>query len=134
MERTFAIIKPDAVENKHAGKIIDMIESAGFGIVRMEKISLSRAQAEDLYQEHKEKPFFEEMVSTMMSSPIIVMVLEKENAVLAWRDLMGATNPADAKEGTIRALYAESIGRNSVHGSDSLQSSERERAIFFPQA
>lgn len=131
MERTFAIIKPGAVALGHTGKIIDMIEQAGFTIACMEKINMTQEQAENLYQEHKERPFFGEMVETMTASPIVIMILEKENAVAAWRDLMGATNPADAAEGTVRALYGESIGSNAVHGSDSLESSARERSIFF---
>lgn len=132
MERTFAIIKPGAVAAGHAGNIISMIERSKFTIVAMEKTSMTTAQAQELYQEHKERSFFGEMVSSMTSSPIIVMVLERENAVAAWRELMGATNPAQATLGTIRSLYGENIGNNAVHGSDSLQSSARERGIFFP--
>lgn len=132
METTFAIIKPDAVAAKNAGKIIDMIEAAGFNIVGMEKISMSSEQANELYKEHSARSFFGEMVSAMMASPIIILALEKDNAVLAWRDLMGATNPKDAAAGTVRALYGANIGANAAHGSDSLASAARELAIFFP--
>lgn len=132
MEKTFAIIKPNAVAAKNAGKIIDRIEQEGFTIVRMEKINMSQAQAEALYQEHSEKPFFGEMVETMTASPIVVMLLEKDNAVVAWRDLMGATNPAEAAPNTLRALYGDHIGANATHGSDSLDNAAREIAIFFP--
>lgn len=131
MEKTFGIIKPNAVAAGNSGKIIDMIEKDGFNIVCLEKITMTQQQAEALYQEHKERPFFGEMVETMTSSPIIIMKLEKEDAVLGWRNLMGATNPADADAGTIRALYGDSIGANAVHGSDSLESSARELGIFF---
>lgn len=132
MERTFAIIKPDAVAAKNAGKIIDMIEAAGFNIVGMNKINMSHEQANELYKEHSARSFFGEMVGAMMASPIIILALEKENAVLAWRDLMGATNPKDAAAGTVRALYGANIGANAAHGSDSLASAARELAIFFP--
>jgi len=132
MERTFAIIKPDAVLAKNAGKIIDMIEAAGFTIVGMEKISMSQEQAHELYKEHSARSFFGEMVAAMTASPIIVMCLEKDNAVTGWRELMGATNPKDAAAGTVRALYGANIGANAAHGSDSLESSARELAIFFP--
>ena len=131
MEKTFAIIKPRAVMDKHTGDIISMIEKAGFEITGMKKITISSEQAQDLYVEHKERSFFGEMVESMTSSPVVVMILSKDNAVRAWRDLMGATNPADAEQGTIRAKFGKSIGENAVHGSDSLQSSEREREIFF---
>lgn len=132
METTFAIIKPDAVAAKNAGKIIDMIEAAGFNIVGMEKISMTAEQANELYKEHSARSFFGEMVAAMMASPIIILALEKDNAVLAWRDLMGATNPKDAAAGTVRALFGANIGANAAHGSDSLASAARELAIFFP--
>ena len=132
MERTFAIIKPGAVAAGNADNIVKMILEDGFTIVEKKEIVMSAEQAESLYQEHKERSFFQEMVDSMTSSPIVTMVLEKEGAVLAWRDLMGATNPAEADAGTVRALYGENIGSNAVHGSDSLESSQRERAIFFP--
>ncbi len=132
MERTFAIIKPNAVAAKNAGKIIDLVEASGFNIVAMEKIAMTEKQAHELYQEHSARSFFGEMVDTMMASPIIVVCLERDNAVLAWRDLMGATNPKDAAAGTVRALFGANIGANAAHGSDSLASAARELAIFFP--
>ncbi len=133
MEITFAIIKPDAVAAKNAGKIIDMIESAGFDVLAMEKITMSKEQAHELYKEHSARSFFGEMVDSMIQTPIVVLALQKPNAVLAWRDLMGATNPRDAAEGTVRALYGTHIGANAAHGSDSLTSAQRELAIFFPR-
>ena len=132
MEKTFAIIKPDAVAAKNAGKIIDMIEAAGFNVVGMEKITMTQEQAHELYKEHSARSFFGEMVDAMTASPIVIMALEKDNAVVAWRDLMGATNPKDAAAGTVRALFGANIGANAAHGSDSLASSARELAIFFP--
>lgn len=132
MERTFAIIKPDAVMDKNVGKIIDMIESTGFNVIGMEKITMTEKQAHELYKEHSARSFFGEMVDAMTISPIIVLCLEKENAVAAWRDLLGATNPKDAAQGTIRALFGSHIGANAAHGSDSLASAAREIAIFFP--
>ena len=131
MEKTFAIIKPVAVKDGHKDAIIDMIKADGFEIECSKEITMSQEEAAELYVEHKERPFFGEMVETMTSAPVVVMVLTKENAVKAWRDLMGATNPADAAEGTVRKRFGKSIGDNATHGSDSLQSSERERAIFF---
>ena len=131
MEQTFAIIKPHAVLELKTGKIIDMIESAGFEIVRMDKILMSQNQAEALYQEHQGKPFYQGLVARITSSPVIVLQLQKEHAILAWRDLMGATNPANALQGTIRALFGKSIDENATHGSDSIASAARELAIFF---
>lgn len=133
MEKTFAMIKPDAVAAKNAGKIIDMIEAAGFTIKAMEKIVMSQEKAHELYQEHSARSFFGEMVQGITSAPIIILALEKENAIIDWRNLMGATNPKDAAEGTVRALYGASIGANAAHGSDSSASAVRELAIFFPQ-
>lgn len=131
MEQTFAIIKPGAVAEKVTGKIISMIEEAGFEIVNMDKIKISEAQAQNLYAEHKERPFFSEMVQSMTSAPVIIMKLQKDNAILAWRELMGATNPVDAAAGTVRALYGRNIGNNATHGSDSAASAARELKIFF---
>lgn len=131
MEQTFAIIKPHAVAEGNSGKIIDMIEAAGFEIVRLDKITMTKAQAADLYVEHKERSFYNGMVATMTSSPVIVMKLQKDGAVLAWRDLMGATNPASAQAGTVRALFGKSLDENAAHGSDSLTSAARELKIFF---
>ena len=131
MEQTFAIIKPHAVAGKLSGKIIDMIENSGFEIVEMKKIMMSNEQAQALYAEHKERPFYNGLVSIMTSSPVIVLKLQKDNAVAAWRELMGATNPANATPGTVRALYGKSLDENATHGSDSLNSAARELAIFF---
>lgn len=132
-EITFAMIKPDAVAAKNAGKIIDMIEQNGFTILGMHKVTMSPAKAHELYAEHKEKPFFGEMVSFITSAPIVIMALSKDNAIKAWRDLMGATNPAQAAEGTIRKQFGKNIGNNAVHGSDSEQSAARELGIFFAE-
>ena len=133
MERTFAIIKPDSVERNLSGKILDRIESQGFKIVAMKRTLLSKAQAEGFYDVHKERPFFDSMTSTMSSGPVVLLVLEKENAIADWRKLMGATNPADAEEGTIRKDFAENIERNSVHGSDATETAAFEMSYFFSQ-
>lgn len=132
MQVTFAMIKPDAVEAHNSGKIIDLIEKNGFEILRMEKIMFSKELAEEFYAVHKERPFFGELVEFITSGPVIVMALEKENAVQAWRDLMGATNPANAAEGTVRKLYAQSIGKNAAHGSDSPENANIELELIFP--
>ncbi len=131
MQQTFAIIKPHAVKSKLSGKIIDMIEGAGFEIVEMKKIKMNDAQAQALYAEHQGKPFYNGLVSIMTSSPVIVLKLQKPEAVASWRELMGATNPSNAVAGTIRALYGNSLDENAVHGSDSVTSADRELAIFF---
>ena len=130
-ERTLSILKPDATERNLTGAINAMFEKAGFRIVAQKRLKLSQAQAEGFYAVHKERPFFGELVSYMISGPVVVQVLEKENAVQANRDLMGATNPANAAEGTIRKTFAESIERNSVHGSDSLENAKIEIDFFF---
>ena len=133
MERTFAIIKPDAVERKVTGKVLEMIEAAGFDIVGMKKIRLSKAQVEGFYYVHKERPFFGDLCAFMSRGPVIVLALEKENAIAAWRTLMGATNPANADEGTIRKALGVSIEENTVHGSDSPESASFEIPYFFNQ-
>jgi len=133
VERTFAIIKPDAVERNIAGKIIEKIESAGFVVAGMKKIRLTKSEAEGFYYVHKERPFFGDLCTFMSSGPVLVMVLEKENAIQAWRTLMGATNPANADSGTIRKEFALSIEANSVHGSDSPESAAYEIPYFFSQ-
>ncbi|MBP7854758.1 nucleoside-diphosphate kinase [Candidatus Babeliales bacterium] len=130
-EQTFAIIKPHAVKAHLSGKIIDMIEANGFEIIDMKKTTMSQKQAEALYAEHAGKPFYNGLVSIMTASPLIVLKLSKDNAIVAWRELMGATNPANAAQGTIRALYGNSLDENAVHGSDSSASAARELAIFF---
>ena len=133
MERTFAIIKPDAVERNITGKVVEKIEAAGFRIVGMKKIFLSKAQAEGFYYVHKERPFFNDLCTFMSRSPVVVLALEKENAIAAWRDLMGATNPANAVPGTIRKELGVSIEENTVHGSDSPESAAFEIPYFFSQ-
>jgi nucleoside-diphosphate kinase len=130
-ERTFSIIKPDATERNLTGKVNAVIEDAGLRIVAQRRIRMSRAQAEKFYEVHKERPFFGELVDFMISAPVVVQVLEGENAVARYRDAMGATNPANAAEGTIRKLYAKNVGENSVHGSDSLENAAIEIAQFF---
>lgn len=133
MERTFAIIKPDAVKKKFSGKIIDRIEQEGFNIVGLKKMHIARNEAEAFYEVHAERPFYADLVSFISSGPSIVMVLEKPNAIKAWRDLMGATNPANAAENTIRKLYASSIDENAAHGSDAPETAKEEIAFFFSE-
>ncbi|MCL4360813.1 nucleoside-diphosphate kinase [Candidatus Dependentiae bacterium] len=132
VERTLAIIKPDAVQAKHSGMIINLIELNKFSIVRMEKINLSKERAEKFYEVHKERSFFQELVSYMTSGSVIVMALEKENAVKDWRDLVGATDPLKAAPGTIRKMFGTSIGNNATHGSDSIENAKVELKFFFP--
>ncbi|HKR88209.1 MAG TPA: nucleoside-diphosphate kinase [Phenylobacterium sp.] len=133
-ERTFSIIKPDATRRNLTGKVNAVIEDAGLRIVAQKRIQMSRAQAEKFYEIHKERPFFGELVEFMTSAPVVVQVLEGEGAVARYREVMGATNPAQAADGTIRKLYAESVGENSVHGSDSLENAQIEIAQFFTDA
>ena len=133
MERTFAIIKPDAVERSLIGKILERIESNGFKIAGMKKTQLSQKEAKGFYYVHKERPFFDSLTEFMCSGPVVLLVLEKENAITAWRDLMGATNPEDAKEGTIRKDFALSIEKNSTHGSDSPENAKYELSYFFSE-
>jgi nucleoside-diphosphate kinase len=134
IERTISIIKPDAVAKNAIGDIYARFEKAGLSIVAAKMVHLSTDKAEGFYAEHKERPFFGALVSFMTSGPVMVQVLEGEGAVLKNRDLMGATNPADAEAGTIRADFAESIDENAVHGSDSTESAAREIAYFFTEA
>ena len=131
MQQTLSIIKPDAVKKNVVGKIFDRFESNGLRIAATKKIQLSRADAEAFYAVHKERPFFGELVEFMISGPVVVSVLEGENAVAKNRELMGATDPKEAAPGTIRADFAESIDANAVHGSDSLENAEIEIAFFF---
>ncbi len=128
---TFGIIKPDAVAKGHTGKIVDRILSNGFTIRGMKLIHQSKKQAEGFYAVHAERPFFGELTEFMSSGPCIVLALEKDGAVKAWRDLMGATNPAEAESGTLRKDFAGSIGENAVHGSDSDENAAIEIAYFF---
>jgi nucleoside-diphosphate kinase len=129
---TFGIIKPDAVRAGNSGKIIDRILGAGFAIRGMKLIHQSKKQAEGFYAVHAGKGFYEELTEFMSSGPCVVLALEKDNAVKSWRDLMGATNPAEAAEGTVRKLYAESKERNAIHASDSDENAAREIRFFFP--
>jgi nucleoside-diphosphate kinase len=131
IERTFSIIKPDATARNLTGAINAMIEKAGLRIVAQKRMWMSRAQAETFYAVHRERPFFGELVAFMISGPVVVQVLEGENAVAAYRDLMGATDPAKAAAGTIRKVHSKSIGENSVHGSDAADTAEKEIAQFF---
>ena len=131
IEQTLSIIKPDAVERKLDNEIKEMFKSNGFKIVDEKKIQIEKVEAEKFYKVHETKPFYNDLCAYLSSGPIIVMILEKENAVLANRDLMGATNPKDAAEGTIRKKYGISIDKNSVHGSDSLENAKIEIDFFF---
>ena len=129
--RTFTMIKPDAVENGHIGAILEKINGAGFKIVAMKLTKLSKERAEKFYQVHRERPFYGELVAFMSRGPIVAAILEKENAVEEFRTLIGSTNPADADEATIRNLYATSMGENAVHGSDSDENASIEGAFHF---
>ena len=129
--RTFTMLKPDAIENGHMGKILDMIIHAGFQIKAMKYTRLTEEQAKKFYEVHAERPFYGELVEYMTSGPIVAAILEKENAVADFRALIGATDPAEAAEGTIRKEYAESKGRNAVHGSDSDENAEIEGKFHF---
>lgn len=131
-ERTLGIIKPDAVQAKHSGMILQLIELNGFSIVEMRKTRLSKQEAEAFYAVHKERPFFGELVEYISSGSVIVVALEKENAIQDWRTLMGATNPAQASVGTLRRMFGTHIGSNATHGSDSPQTAASELAFFFP--
>ena len=131
VERTFSIIKPDAVASGHAGEILSSLEAEGFRIVALRMTRLSKAQAEGFYAVHRERPFFHGLVKFMTEGPIIVMALEREDAIAKLREVMGATNPANAAVGTIRKRYAESIERNCIHGSDGPDTAQVELAYFF---
>jgi nucleoside-diphosphate kinase len=131
VERTFSIIKPDATARNLTGAINALIEQAGLRIVAQRRVLISRAQAETFYAVHRERPFFGELVDFMISGPVVVQVLEGENAIAAYRDLMGATDPGKAAAGTIRKAFAKSIGENSVHGSDAPDTAAKEIAQFF---
>ena len=133
IQRTLSIIKPDAVKRNITGKINAVIEASGLKIVAQKRILLTKQQAEAFYQVHKDRPFYNELTSSMLSYPVIVQVLEAKNAVQLYRDVMGATNPKEAKDGTIRKLFALSIGENSVHGSDSLENAKNESTFFFAE-
>ena len=129
--RTFTMIKPDAVKNGHIGNILQMINAGGFRIVAMKYLHISTAQAKKFYEVHASRPFYGELTDFMSSGPIVAAILEKDNAVADFRALIGATNPADAAEGTIRKKYATSLGENAVHGSDSDENAQIEGSFFF---
>ena len=131
IERTFSIIKPDATKRNLTGKIIDRFESNGLRIVASKRIRMTREQAGEFYAVHKERPFYNDLVDFMISGPVVVQVLEGENAIAKNREIMGATNPAEADEGTIRKDFAESIDANSVHGSDAPETAAEEIKFFF---
>jgi nucleoside-diphosphate kinase len=133
-QQTFAIIKPDAVASGHTGQILGMIEKAGFRIRGMKMVRLSKQQAEGFYDIHRERPFFAGLVMFMTEGPVVVLVLERDNAIKHWRDVMGATNPANAAEGTIRKSFAKNIERNAVHGSDAPETAAVEIPFFFAMA
>ena len=130
-KKTLSIIKPDAIKSKYHGKIVDFLENKGFKIIAQKKLKLSKAQAEAFYNVHKERPFFKDLVDFMISGEIVVQVLEAENAVLFYREVMGDTNPEKAENDTLRKLYGTNIQCNAVHGSDSDENATREISFFF---
>ena len=132
VERTLCIVKPDAVEKRKAGAILGHVEEGGFKIVALKMTHLSGVAAEGFYDVHRQRPFFGELVQFMTRSPVVIAVLERDNAVAAWRDLMGATDPAKAAPGTIRKQFGANVGENATHGSDSAENARREIAYFFP--
>jgi nucleoside-diphosphate kinase len=134
IERTFSMIKPDATRRNLTGKIVDRLESAGLRVVAQKRILITRAQAEAFYGVHRERPFFGELVETMTAGPVVVQVLEGENAILKNREVMGATDPKKADAGTIRKDFAVSIGENSAHGSDAPETAKQEIAFFFSES
>ncbi len=131
IQQTFAILKPDAVASGHTGQILSMIEHAGFRVRGLKMIRLSKQQAEGFYEVHKERPFFGGLVTFMTEGPVVVMVLEREDAIKQWRQVMGATNPEKADEGTVRKKFAKNIERNAVHGSDAPETAAIEIPFFF---
>ena len=131
VETTFSIIKPNAVKKNAIGSIIQIFEKNGLKVAAMKLVKIEKSKCEEFYAEHKERPFFGELVSFMTSGPVVLMALKGENAVLRNREIMGATDPKKAAPGTLRALFGDSVGENAVHGSDSLASAERELKIFF---
>lgn len=133
LEKTLAIIKPDLVASGKAGTVLDLIELNKFNIVKLNKLQLTRSQVQEFYAIHKDKPFFGELTDYMSSGPVIVMVLEKDNAVQEWRDLMGATNPAKAAIGTLRKMFGQSMGVNGFHGSDAQETAQQEVKFFFKE-
>jgi nucleoside-diphosphate kinase len=134
VERTLCIVKPDAVEKGKAGAVLARIEEGGFKVVALRMTHLSKTEAEGFYEVHRQRPFFGELVQFMTRSPVVIAVLERDNAVVAWRDLMGATDPAKAAAGTIRKLFGSNVGENATHGSDSADNARREIGYFFTGA
>jgi nucleoside-diphosphate kinase len=134
MERTFGIIKPDAVSNGHVGAILSMIKDAGFKLVGLKMRRLAKHEAEAFYAVHAARPFYAGLVTFMTEGPVVLLAMEREDAIVKWRELMGATNPANAAEGTIRKKFAENIERNSVHGSDAAETAPQEIPFFFTTA
>jgi nucleoside-diphosphate kinase len=134
VERTLCIVKPDAVEARKAGAILSRIEENGFRVVALRMTHLSRAEAEGFYDIHRQRPFFGELVQFMTRSPVVIAVLQKEEAVAGWRELMGATDPAKAAAKTIRKDFGTNVGENATHGSDSLENAKHEIAYFFPRS
>lgn len=134
VERTFAMVKPDAVASGHLGDILNVVRDSGFRIVGLKLRRISRPEAEAFYAVHKERPFYGSLVTFMTEGPVLAMVLERENAIAKWREVMGATNPANAAEGTIRKQFAESIERNAAHGSDGPETAAQEIPFFFSTA
>lgn len=134
MERTFAIIKPDAVAQGHAGEILSIIEKNGFRVAGLKMKRMTQAEAEAFYEVHRERPFYRSLVRFMTEGPVVIMALERENAIAKWREVMGATDPAKAAEGTIRKRFAASIERNCVHGSDAPETAAVEVPFFFSTA
>ena len=132
--RTFSIIKPDATRRNITGAVVKMLEEAGLRVVASKRIHMTEEQAGGFYAVHKERPFYNDLVQFMISGPVVVQVLEGDNAVARYRDVMGATNPANAADGTIRKLFAKNVGENSVHGSDAPETAKVEIAQFFPEA
>ncbi len=134
LERTFGIIKPDAVANGHVGEILAMIQHNQFRVIGLKMRRIAKHEAEAFYSVHKQRPFFSGLVTFMTEGPVVVLVLERENAIGEWRELMGATNPANAGDGTVRKQFAENIERNSVHGSDAPETAAEEIPFFFTAA
>lgn len=134
VERTFGMIKPDAVANGHVGNILNVIRDAGFRLVGLKLRKITPPEAQAFYEVHKERPFYNSLVKFMSEGSVVVMVLEGENAIAKWREVMGATNPANAADGTIRKKFAESIERNAVHGSDARETAAQEIPFFFTTA
>ena len=131
LETTLIMIKPDGVADGHSGAIVDRIEKEGFKIKAMKKLQLTKAQSEKFYEVHKERPFYRELTEFMSSGPIIAAALERDNAIKHWRDVIGATDPVEAADGTIRKMFARSKGENAVHGSDSVENGQLEASFFF---